>query len=416
MKLRPMRRGQRGITLVALLVVLGIAGVLLAARLAESMAVQDRAQKELVTMGKIRDALVSRAATDESRPGSLPCPDTDNDGVADGSSCAYPYVGRVPWKTLGLPEPRDSSGELFWYAIASPYRDTSSAGTLNSDTAGTITVNGSGGAPTTTDVVAVVIAPRGPVAGQTRDLSNAATLLARTNYLEGENATSPFGGDTLFEQGAVSDTFNDFAMPITRAILMPAVERRVARQARACLVDYAASAGRYPYAAPMWDTSGYDEDWGELYGRIPRTLNFGSWPDDRVQIPTVGTSWTGTERCFGTSLWWDYWRELLLYRVASPYTASPSGSCPGSCLYVNGSSSVEAVVIVAGRALNPNPINQTPRIANSWPKDQPPYYLESASAINNAAGLSSSRTFVRAGMASDFNDRLECTGPSPICD
>jgi type II secretory pathway pseudopilin PulG len=406
-----MRRGQRGFTLVLLLVAIGIVAVLLAAKLAEGTTQQSRAQEELVTLGRIRDALIARAASDESRPGSLPCPDMDNDGIADGSTCTLPFVGRLPWKTLDLQEPRDSSGELFWYALAAPYRDTSAAGPLNSDTAGTITVNGAGPTPTSTDVVAVVIAPREVQQGQDRDPANPTTLVDRANYLEGENATSS-GADTLFEHHSAN--VNDLVLPITRAMLMPAVERRVSRQARRCLLDQAAATGSYPYAAPMTDTSSYAEQSGMLYGRIPQTLLSGSWPDDRVQIS--GASFPGVEKCFGAGLWWNDWRELLLYRVASPFVAAPSGSCPASCLFVNGNASVEAVVIVAGKALNPNPINQTPRLSNVAFRSLPQYYLEAASGISNSSGLSSSRTFIRAAPAANFDDRLECSGPSPICD
>jgi hypothetical protein len=299
----------------------------------------------------------------------------------------------------------DVAGEPFWYAIAGRYRDTSTVGSLNSETAGEITVNGAGGVPLATDVVAVVIAPRAALSGQTRDPANSATLNDRANYLEGENATS-VGADTLFLHQAESDTFNDFVLPITRAMLMRAVEKRVARQARACLTDYAAVQTYLPYAAPMSDTTIYAEQSGVLYGRIPKGLLAGAWPADRVQNPDEA----GTEQCFGPA-WWGDWDELLLYRVASPRTASPTGSCPASCLFVNGTSSIEAVVIVAGKALS-SPVNQAPRSTN---KTLPQYYLEAASGIDNSMGLASSRTFVRADTASTFNDRVECIGISALC-
>jgi type II secretory pathway pseudopilin PulG len=401
-----MDRRQGGFTLLVLLAVLGIVAALFAAQLAEGASERARVQRELVTLGQVRDALIARAAADLSRPGSLPCPDTNHDGIADGSTCASPYVGRLPWRTLDLPEPRDAAGETFWYAISTPYRDSSLAGSLNSDTAGTITVNGAGAVPLATDVVAVVIAPRAPLSGQTRDPADSTTLDDRSNYLEGENATS-VGADTLFQHEDESSTFNDFVLPITRAMLMRAVEKRVARQARACLTDYAAVQTYLPYAAAMSDTTIYAEQSGVLYGRIPKALLAGAWPTDRVQNPDEA----GTEQCFSPP-WWSDWDELLLYRVASPRTASPTGSCPASCLFVNGTSSIEAVVIVAGKALS-SPVNQAPRSTN---KTLPQYYLEAASGIDNSMGLASSRTFVRADTASTFNDRVECIGTSALCD
>jgi hypothetical protein len=46
---------------------------------------RERHAQSLRAMGTIRDALIARAAADLNRPGSLPCPDYDGDGTADGS-------------------------------------------------------------------------------------------------------------------------------------------------------------------------------------------------------------------------------------------------------------------------------------------------------------------------------------------
>ena len=57
-----------------------------------------------------------------ARPGDLPCPDRSDNGLAGGgvtaTSCGNAAgnqqarrLGRLPWKTLGLPDIRDGSGE-----------------------------------------------------------------------------------------------------------------------------------------------------------------------------------------------------------------------------------------------------------------------------------------------------------------
>ena len=78
-----------------------------------------RQETSASVLAQAKEALIGYAASDSTRPGELPCPDINNDGVikitgpdADysGSNCMS-LVGRLPWKTLGLPELRDASGE-----------------------------------------------------------------------------------------------------------------------------------------------------------------------------------------------------------------------------------------------------------------------------------------------------------------
>ena len=113
-----------------------------------------------------RDALVARAALDVNRPGSLPCPDTNDNGSAEllaGNACPS-YIGRLPWQTLGLPDLRDSTGERLWYVLSQPFTD-SSASVINSDTQGTVTMTGLAPA---TNVIALVFAPGAALGGQNR--------------------------------------------------------------------------------------------------------------------------------------------------------------------------------------------------------------------------------------------------------
>src|SRR6478609_4375024 len=129
-----------------------------AARLARDR-VSDRA------LAEAREALIayatSRPIDAQVGPGYLPCPDTDDDGWAEttcGSLSGHlgqaDRLGRLPWKTLGLPDLRDGSGERLWYAVSTRHkgllncaasrecRDMSPAAAL-----GTITVRGADGRP-----------------------------------------------------------------------------------------------------------------------------------------------------------------------------------------------------------------------------------------------------------------------------
>lgn len=411
------RRRQHGAALLIMLALIGVAGSLVLIWLAEGHAVEnDPHQRTGLAMGKIRDALVSRAAADLNRPGSLPCPDYDGDGIADGSTCTFPYIGWLPWRTLDLPDLRDASGNRFWYALSQEYRDWAPLGPLNSETNGSLTVTGTQPA---TGVVAIVFAPGPPLASQDRDPLSTDAMAQRPQYLEGENND----GDTLYVTGVPTGTFNDELLLITRDMLWPTVELRVARQARRCLENFALSSGGfYPWAAPLTDLVNFDDVPGNYSGRIPKligdtngALGTAGWPNDDPQDP--GTA--GTEVCF-QSTFWNSWKELLFYRVAPAYAPGGAGVCtPGTCLTVNGQANVKFVVIVAGRALSPLP-NQAGRSTN---KTVASNYLETAPAppvaTNNALGLSTGNLArrpraVTTGPLGDFNDRVECISESGV--
>src|SRR6185436_20415405 len=116
---------QRGAALIVMLALVGIVAVALVLKV--GYAAGDRTGRDTKTalaLGQARDALIARAAMDVNRPGSLPCPDTDNDGAAElfaGVNCPA-YVGRLPWRTLGLPDLRDGAGERLWYAVSTRHK------------------------------------------------------------------------------------------------------------------------------------------------------------------------------------------------------------------------------------------------------------------------------------------------------
>src|SRR6185436_18126831 len=112
------------------------------------------------------------------RPGELPCPDTDNTGT-DAGACVAGAIGRVPWRSLGIPEPKDGAGETLWYAIAGPFRNYSmNTAPITSDTLGNLTVYlGSSASTITSRAVAVIFAPGVSLGTQNRDTT---TVLCTT--------------------------------------------------------------------------------------------------------------------------------------------------------------------------------------------------------------------------------------------
>jgi hypothetical protein len=248
-------RSQRGFALIALLAILttGILYVLLD-RLDASAIRRQRDDVTAQALARAKDALIGYAASSDP-PGALLCPDTaTNTGVPSvtTSDCAGSnYIGRLPWKTLGLGDLRDGNGQCLWYAISPVFRNKMTSASrialpLNTSTAGTITLQfGSGTnlpAPPN-PVAAVIIAAGMPIGSQDQATSGSplcgGNTLA-TNYLDIgpapnyiNNATGNISGSNMtFVTDGPSASFNDRFVYITAAELMDAVGWRIATDIR----------------------------------------------------------------------------------------------------------------------------------------------------------------------------------------
>jgi hypothetical protein len=264
MTIRP-EKLQRGMIALLLLIFLLIAAGLTLARGFPAIS----ADNDQAVLAQAKEALIARAATDASRPGSLPCPDllTDSDGLAnhpgDGradmltrNACPS-YVGWLPWITLDLPPATDSSGTRLWYVLSPPWRDDDNAPPLNSDTASPLMLDGD------SDVTALLIAAGPALAGQNRPSQRPG------DHLDGANGD---GDDGIYTRGKPGDAFNDKVLPVRRSELMAAVEQRVANEVRTCLHAHAASGARplYPWPSPLSAVSGRGMP-GSRFGRLPLT-------------------------------------------------------------------------------------------------------------------------------------------------
>jgi len=294
-------------------------------------------------LAEARGALIFRAAMDDNRPGSLPCPDTNDDGIAEllaGSECPS-YIGRLPWQTLGLPDLRDASGERLWYALSRSLRDDDSANPINSETPAQLGVIGSVPA---SGIAAVIIAPGAVLAGQTRD---AAGLNVPNNYLEGDNAN----GDNVYETAPASATFNDTVVTINDRQLFTAVEWRVGRELRMALRRYYLAFQYYPFANSYSDTTHACTNLNTR-GRLPN-------PDLSAISATCATNadWFGASGA-APPTWFlaNQWHRLTYYTVAPACAYSGDVSTlncngAGGLLTVNGVADAHALIIVGGRAV-----------------------------------------------------------------
>ena len=226
-----------------------------------------------------RDALVGYAASYPDQhsgrhgPGYLPCPDRSGNG-SPNTPCRRKSLGRLPWRRLGLHDPRDAAGERLWYALADNFRANGHKHRpMNAATPAELVLDGQGG------IAAVLIAPGPPLPFQERSLDR----FDPTRFLEGGNENpddaayvsrgpqpaSPSG----LPGGGFDERFNDRAAAISRDELMAAASRRALAAARAALEDYRNApwnAGALPWLVP-WSRAaeGALPVPGAVAGRLP---------------------------------------------------------------------------------------------------------------------------------------------------
>jgi hypothetical protein len=318
------RRAQRGLALLGLLAVaVMVFAYVLTSRLnaASQFVALDR-ENNAKLLARAKQALIGymaqqAAMSGENNPGHLPCPEapanfgTANEGI-EASFCTTQAIGRLPWRTLGLPKLVDAAGEPLWYAVSGGWhRPNSSTNlTLNSDSGGQLSVDG-----IANDAVALIIAP-GPVlaaqAGtgctawvQSRPASGAPDL---RNYLECENATSP--ADATFVSSRAGQSFNDQILRVAAADVIPALEAAIAVRmqreiAPALRTVYTSaqysgipsSSPMYPYAALFANpnpglSNNYQGAAGTYQGLLPFSQTQGCDPATDARCTTTLLAWS----------------------------------------------------------------------------------------------------------------------------
>ncbi|MBV2263602.1 MAG: hypothetical protein KUL79_08595 [Thauera sp.] len=180
----PSRPGtQRGQALVAALLALTLlaAGGLLAGGELRARAHALAHARSVEALATARTALIGYAISyAETHPGEgygfLPCPDAGNTGSTPIGACGargMAAIGRLPWRTLGLPELRDGWGECLWYAVAGSVKHNPKPAALNWDSPGQFSLLDAAGRSLQAAggdgmAVAVVFSPGPPRNGQTR--------------------------------------------------------------------------------------------------------------------------------------------------------------------------------------------------------------------------------------------------------
>jgi type II secretory pathway pseudopilin PulG len=412
---------------VAVLVLLGVSAAIYTFAASGNRTIE-RDKKTASVLAQARDALIGRAAADDNRPGSLPCPDIEtnivgnnvpNDGIADllsGNDCPS-YIGRLPWRTLGLPESfRDGDGERLWYALSSAFRDHTSAQPINSDTAGQLTITGT---TPNTNVIAIVFSAGAVVGSQVRDTANENIV---ANYLENGNETGI--ATNTFISGQATETSNDKLLAVTRNVFFPVVEMRVAREIRSALQTYYNTNGYYPTAAqfpsnvstsatyrgyvptstsacliapdlapylPAWFTS---NSWQRyiVYAVAPRCT-----PRLVISLLAIG----GGQPCALTCILGLCLVPTSIDAGSSNCNNTADGSPAGSWLTVGGTGSVRAVAMSASYVLG----------AQNRPCNSIGDCLETVSGSSENIDATDNYVYVNPARSSDNNDNLVIVAP-----
>jgi hypothetical protein len=297
---RSLPRAQRGLALLVMLLII-VTGTtwMMASALNASSANRTALNRQDAAriLAEAKHALIGWVITQaieagENNPGRLPCPEaagyigTANEGIAAGN-CAPVAMGRLPWRTLGLPKLLDAAGEPLWYVVSPGWAlpTVTSMLTINSDTLGQLTLDGAANA-----AVALIVAP-GPAlnvqaSGGCTARSQVRNALAPDfrDYLECENATSP--ADASFATNGPAGSFNDQVLALTTRDLLPGLEAAIMKRIEREIVpalksvyggnfNVSAATPVYPYAAPFVDpgpgagTSNYQGVAATYQGLLP---------------------------------------------------------------------------------------------------------------------------------------------------
>ncbi len=313
---RPLGKQAGAALLILLTIVVLASGYALLKQLNKERPEILRASDTAAVLAEAKAALVGYAlssTTPSNQPGRLPCPDYDLDGLSDdcAENITYVAIGRLPWKTLGLPNLRDASGESLWYA---PDMNFDGNSPINSETSANLRVVTNN----TEQIAAVIIAPGKVTSTQSRP-QNLAAQTTPARYLEASNAVADINISVM--SPTPTTEFTDQVLVISRDELMQVVERRVLAELKTVLNGFAPLPEPSPNDGVTTTCTG-----GTTQGLLPLDcgtppLNVGNWP-----------SWFTA----------NGWRPLIWYAVDNV----------SSSITVDGSGPIQALLFAAGPLIN----------------------------------------------------------------
>jgi hypothetical protein len=315
--------------------------------------------------------------TNQRPPGTLPCPDTDGDGLGNyGPINCTNRLGIVPFRDLGIEKPVDASGAPLWYVVETNYTNTYAATPAppfrNSSQSSTLTLLMRAISSTQPQKMAfILIAPESPLTGQNRTnipLSGAAT------FLEGVNASGGFAFDDL--QNASQ---NDQLLGMPLGLFWSTIEKFVLDEVRTDIRTYQARCNSYPVPVPYGNNNDYSSLTTLNEGRIPLgAAKPFAWGGTNCPLPTSATKTPSLPPWLA-----PHWTRMLYYAVCP--TATPL------CLTLNGTTpALKASVIAIAPGI---PLTATVPIQNRPPPTLAPTIANFFEGENVALTLPSNNIF-----------------------
>ena len=368
-------------------------GTLNAHRQQASEKVLAQAKAALIAWSVLQGDIGSSPTT--RRPGTLPCPDTNNSGnqAASCSAAGGTSIGRLPWRTLGIEDLRDADGERLWYALSNNFRRAAGLNdkAINSDAQGTLQLYANDGTslltPPGEELAAIIFSAGSPLAGQDRlsGPSNAANYLDAANARNNATAAGPFiSGPVMSTQG--DTVLNDLAIAVSARELISAIEKRALREAQNSLAAYAINnGGKYPNPAKANDATCMTliSDIGSYnFCSSDSSVCFGRLPEESLAPYT--------------SLWFKQngWGRVMTYAVNKNSALDPSALECSTSLSVDGA--LKSYVLVAPGSAKSGQTRPSSSLAN---------YLDDAANHDAWTSLSSGQPNSAAPTAAS-NDQL----------
>lgn len=150
------RQAESGAALLAMLLILTLFSVTYAVRFFHGTELAEHNARQRIdhaALNHAKEALIGSAiAYRDTHPdevfGYLRCPDLTNEKGEAAAPCGardISSLGRLPWKTLGLPALRDHAGECLWYAVSGRAKNNPKTTIFNWDTTGQFIVRDAAG-------------------------------------------------------------------------------------------------------------------------------------------------------------------------------------------------------------------------------------------------------------------------------
>jgi hypothetical protein len=393
------RCSQTGFGLLLLLGLLGLAVLFVA--VSQLNAFATRRSLDTTTRDSLqhaKQALIGYAATyrdthSATTPptfGYLPCPAIDGNGVAGNcGSAGTATIGFLPFKTLNLPDLRDSTSECLWYAVSGSIKNAPAQLQLNWDVQGQFIVVDTSGAvlatPNAQDggPVALIIAPGEPLAGQARTAASTpcGKAPAYADFIEAAPLFPNAGPVTMTKGAPSSQTVNDQVVWITAKEVFDRINQRsdFAAQINGLIGEMSNCLGNGMPNPDSPQTIG-----SNLFGLVPTTSITGT-PSYCPPAPGYGVNADQIH-------YWRNWRELFRYMKCG------SGS---QCATVNGSS-CRGVLLFGGQRTS------SQSRTSAADKTDPANYLEGTNAAAWAVGGSSYSGPVAYDPVSPTQDVARC--------